>query len=188
MSVIFVDTETTGLEPQLHELWEIALIEENGREHVFYREPIALHNSDPTALRISGFYDRVRDTQRPISTGGIHGFNTDELSKDAMLAGQIATLTAGKHLVGAVPSFDARFLEMFMRINGFAPAWHYHLVDVEALVAGQLGIRPPWNSHELARQIGVPELDGKHSALGDARWAKLMYEAVFERVLSSARR
>jgi oligoribonuclease (3'-5' exoribonuclease) len=29
-NVIFVDTETTGLDPERHELWDIALIEADG--------------------------------------------------------------------------------------------------------------------------------------------------------------
>jgi DNA polymerase III epsilon subunit-like protein len=178
--IIFVDTETTGLEPSLHEIWEVALIEETGKEHLFYRNPIQLEMGDPTSLRISGFYDRIRsETRRPAMEmlNGMAQVGADEISEDAKLALAIANLTAGKHLVGAVPSFDARFIEILMRRNGVCPAWHYHLVDVEAMVAGALHIAPPWDTNELAQRIGVPKLDGKHTAMGDARWAKAMYEA-----------
>jgi hypothetical protein len=55
-------------------------------------------------------------------------------------------------------------------------------VDVEALAAGRLGIEPPWDSHDLSRRMGVPEPapGEQHTAIGDARWAKAMYEAAFD--------
>jgi hypothetical protein len=72
--------------------------------------------------------------------------------------------------------------------------WHYHLIDVEALAAGWLaaGIdpddppaptqdscQPPWNSNELSLAVGVdPEQYDRHTALGDARWARDIYDAV----------
>jgi hypothetical protein len=76
--------------------------------------------------------------------------------------------------------------------------WHYHLIDVEALAAGWIAAqsgpvpiliaganvglvsgRPPWRSEELSRAVGVdPDDFDRHTALGDARWAKAIYEAV----------
>lgn len=80
-----------------------------------------------------------------------------------------------------MPSFDDAFLKRFMLANGQARStWHYHLIDVETLIAGKLGIRPPWKSDELSKAIGVepPNDDERHTAIGDARWVKRMYEAV----------
>ena len=38
---------------------------------------------------------------------------------------------------------------------------------------------PPWDSDALSRAVGVnPDDFDRHTALGDARWAKAMYEAV----------
>ena len=57
--------------------------------------------------------------------------------------------------------------------------WHYHLVDVEALAAGKLGIAPPWKSDELSAALGVTITeDDRHTALGDAKWAMRIYDAV----------
>lgn len=170
MSVIFVDVETTGLEPDRHEIWEIALIEEDGTEHEWRLEPQHMRQASPDALRITGFYDRV-------AAAGEDGFFSG--TSRPRIAWEVARLTAGRHLVGAVPSFDARFLADFLRSEGHVEAWHYHLVDVEALAAGRLGIAPPWDPGALAEQVGVTGLGGKHTALGDARWAKAIYEAVF---------
>lgn len=170
-SVVFLDTETTGLDPQRHSIWEIGLIVDG--EEITYRLKPDLATADAYALSLTGFYERT---------------NTYDWKWDShqlglgYVARQIARLTAGRHLVGAVPSFDAPFLDRFLRANGAAPAWHYHLVDVEALAAGKMGTAPPWDSEELSRAVGVdPSRFERHTAMGDARWAKAIYEAVVNR-------
>lgn len=179
-NVVFIDTETTGLDPNYHDLWEIALISEDddGWVEDIYQLQLGfdqLSRADATALRINRYYDRIDE-------GNLSPSNT--------VADEIAHTTAGKHLVGAVPSFDAQFLDVFLRRYGKAPAWHYHLIDVEALAVGYLAgkakdapvsklIEPPWNSSDLteALNIVVDEAD-KHTALGDARWAMAIYDKI----------
>jgi len=161
--IVFVDTETTGLDPSRHEVWDIGLILGDTGEAIEWHLWPDLSRADSNSLRLTDFYGRTA---------------TWTWDDPAHVAKRFATLTSGKHLVGAVPSFDAAFLAPFLRAHGQAPAWHYHLVDVEALVAGYLRIEPPWDSDELAEAIGVPRLDGKHTAIGDARWAKAVYDAV----------
>jgi hypothetical protein len=63
--------------------------------------------------------------------------------------------------------------------NGVLHRWHYHLVDVEALAAGSLGIEPPWKSDDLAAALDITVAgEDRHTALGDARWARAIYDAV----------
>jgi hypothetical protein len=172
MDIVFIDTETTGLNPEIHTVWEVSII--TPAEEITYASrpsPEFLSMADPYALSLTKFYARW-------SRKDVEWESWQRVTAEDMAA-SVARLTAGKHLVGAVPSFDAAFLDKLLRRNGYAPAWHYHLVDVEALAAGKLGLQPPWDSDELAEKMGVPKLDGKHTALGDARWAKAMYEAVF---------
>jgi hypothetical protein len=108
-------------------------------------------------------------------------------------------LTAGLHLAGAVVSFDEERLRRLLRRNGVLHRWHYHLIDVEALAVGYLSgssafgqspsgskraeirqlVRPPWKSDELSAALGVTVSgEDRHTALGDARWAKRIYGAV----------
>lgn len=115
-------------------------------------------------------------------------------------------VTLGAHLAGAVVSFDEKRLEKLLRANGVLPAWHYHLIDVENLAAGWLAqwakgpcgppgsarsaenlavaaaiAKPPWDSNVLSRAIGVdPEQFRRHTAMGDAQWARAMHDRVYE--------
>ena len=88
----------------------------------------------------------------------------------ALVAGAVAQLLDGATIVGAVPDFDTRHLTRFLRNNGQAPTWHYHLVDVETLAAGRLGMAPPWNFDTILEAFGLTydEAD-RHTALGDTR-------------------
>jgi DNA polymerase III epsilon subunit-like protein len=170
-NVVFLDTETTGLDPDRNEIWDLAFIRD-GKEYEYKFSP-DLTRADPIALKIGHFYERTANlADEPRSS-----------SSDARyLAEGIAHLLYGRHIVGACPSFDDAFLKRFMLVNGQARStWHYHLIDVETLIAGRLGIEPPWKSDELSQKIGIepPSDDERHTAIGDARWVKQMYEAVY---------
>lgn len=175
--VVFVDTETTGLDPDLHQIWEVALIDVHGEERIWHL-PVDLGHADPVALRISRYHERH----------GSCGVQVGPHSVD-LFAREFAALTRGKHLVGAVVSFDAERLAKLLRANGECPEWHYHLIDVEALAVGFLSahgadVPLPWDSQQLTELLGleVPDDDVKHTAVGDARWARQIYNAVFESV------
>jgi hypothetical protein len=164
----FVDTETTGLDPDVHEIWEVALIID-GQERT-WQLPVDLGRADAVALRIGHFHERRYDI--PLTPLG-------------EFAERFAELTRGYHLVGAVPSFDDERLRKLLRANGACPEWHYHLIDVEALAVGFLAARGrevdlPWRSDDLSVACGVapPLAADRHTALGDARWVKRWYEAI----------
>ncbi|QBI19327.1 hypothetical protein ER308_07070 [Egibacter rhizosphaerae] len=178
--LVFLDIETTGLDPDRHEPWEIALIVDGESDERVYRPKPSLRTADPTALRMTGFYHRTETFEW-----------TWEYPPH--VADRIAPVLAGAHLVGAVPSFDAAFLDRFLRDWGQAPAWHYHLIDVEAMAVGYLNGRAdcgepmpdlplPWRSDDLARACGVEPVsdDERHTALGDARWVRRWYLALTE--------
>ena len=182
----FVDCETTGLDVDRHEIWEVGLILRSGmgtpddpvlgdQEHHWFL-PVDLSRADPFALGIGGFHDRHPQGYRTPPAGGVPG-TLPPLTPLAAFAREFARLTDGAHLVGAVVSFDAERLDRLLRRQQFLPAWHYHLVDVEAMVAGRYALTPPWDSGELSDRAGVDRgLYEKHTALGDARWARALFD------------
>lgn len=164
----FVDTETTGLDPDRHDIWEVGMVlrDEEGNDMEYdWQLHVDLGSADAVALRIGRDHERRYEDHLLDSP--------DEFAKD------FAALTRGCHLVGAVISFDEERLRRMLRANGACPEWHYHLVDVEALIAGKHAVAPPWNSDALAALVGVSISDeDRHTALGDARWARDLYDAV----------
>lgn len=184
----FVDTETTGLDPFLHEAWEIAVIFREGdldTEHVFRIEP-DLTNADPKALEIGRFEER---TTAP-------GWHWQERQKAAEI---LYGLLNGVVMIGSNPAFDAEMLtHLFGRYYDNPRPWHYRTEDIATLAAGfrfgqastgALGgdfafpsdyPQQPYSSYGLSRAVGVepPAKEVAHTALGDARWAKAVYDAV----------
>jgi hypothetical protein len=178
--IVAIDTETTGLDRRAREVWDVGLVrrEPDGSEREWgavVGEGLDLFGADPEALQVGRFYDRHPE----------HGGTNDlPVLPEELVACEVARRLEGAHLVGAVPSFEDtglfRLLDRYNLIpeDGSTP-WHYHLVDVEALAAGALGLQPPWDSGELSRALGVePAQFERHSALGDARWALALYDAV----------
>lgn len=182
--LVFIDTETTSLRPD-RRAWEIGLIErtpDGDAEHRWFvdADQLDLGNADPFALKIGGFYER-----HPEYNGTVSAVLADE---DYVLH-RVERLTRGAHMVGAVPNFDAEVLGTRMRAHGIAPSWHYHLIDVEALAVGFLSagddlaenpLLLPWSSDELTSRLGLSPVpaEERHTALGDARWARAIYDRV----------
>lgn len=174
----FVDTETTGLDPDVHEIWEVGLIVREGRKDTEYlwNLSVDLGRADPRSLEIGGFHKRHRQ--------GHHWAYLDNVLPETpkpKFAVEFSKLTQGAHLVGNVISFDEERLRKLLKANGSCPEWHYHLVDVEALLAGKQARTPPWESYSLSMEAGIdPAKYDKHTALGDARWARDQYDSVMQ--------
>lgn len=201
--LIFIDTETTSLRPD-RRAWEIGIIERRSDgdvEHHWFidSEDLDLGNADLMSLQIGRFHERHPD---------INADASPRCWPEKQVLRQVEALTRGAHLVGAVVSFDAEVLAARLRAHGLCPSWHYHLVDVEALAAGVLATQagwadlsgepasaqalremaqPPWDSGELSGELGIDPADfDRHTALGDARWARAIYDAVMRPAAATA--
>jgi len=60
MGEVYIDTETTGLDPTKHAIWEVGLITAKGDEKSWMVELTnqELADADPFALQIGGFHKR----------------------------------------------------------------------------------------------------------------------------------
>lgn len=121
------------------------------------------------------------------------------------VAASLSVLLDGAVLVGSGPWFDAERLALFLRRHGgLEPRWHHRLVDVKAEAAGWLkgllragwygagaldahrhaevvdAARLPYDPEKLWRACGVePSAPAeRHTALGDARSAMRLYDAI----------
>lgn len=189
-TLAFVDTETVGLDPFLHDVWEIAVIlrkpDEEDTEWVFHLQP-DLTYADPKALEINRYHERT---------------NAEDWRwhNRAAVAGNLVGLLDGAVMVGSNPAFDAEMLtKPIARIFPDNPRpWHYRTIDVATLAAGyRFGQAAsgayggdftfatdypqlPYRSYDMSRAVGVepPAKDVAHTALGDAAWARDVYDAV----------
>lgn len=175
-TLVFLDTETTSLNRWTRRPWEVALIVRRpGRpdfEYSWQIEDVDLSDADPMSLKIGKFFERhLKFGDKPAKDTQAH--------PEAASASTIEKLTRGATLVGAVPSFDEETLAAMLRRHGLCPTWHYHLVDVETLAAGALKLQPPWNFDKVLAAYGLTynEAD-RHTALGDTRMVRDLYDAV----------
>lgn len=181
--VVYIDTETTGLDPLRHAIWEVALITaEEANTWLVELTPAQIAAADSMALRVGRFEERYL---RPRQEKVVRHDNFPSYACSEKVARQVYELTEGKHLVGANPSFDVGFLRPLLESHGFTPGWHYHLIDVEPLMLGVLaerglGIPIPWKSTDLSTRLGIaaPTANERHTALGDVRWCQRIFESI----------
>lgn len=180
--LVFMDTETGGLAPDA-EVWDFAAI---------VRDP------DTADVEVQFFieHDRARieaDLPEPFYSDYRARYNPRTALAPDEAAQSVWNITRGAHIVGAVPNFDTERLALLLRAYGREPEWHYHLIDCETLAVGWLHgasgllerhdtvpLALPWDSDELSTLLGVEppkQGEGRHTALGDARWCLDLYDA-----------
>lgn len=178
--LVFLDTETTGLNPEIHDVWEIAVITATGDEHTWTVTP-DLSGADPQALAINRYYQRTAHLSHPGETV-LHPTTGDRLPtfhRPARAALQLACLLDGATVIGSNPAFDQAFLTRWLRRNGQCWTAHYRTIDVITLAWGHLTATTrtplawPPSTTEVCAAAGIDlTAYDRHTALGDARWVR----------------
>lgn len=196
-----VDTETNAL-GDLAVPYEIAIVKRNLEEpsvpdgeylfQVQYTTGGLPAGTDPESLNVGGWRDRVwgmggeqyrahldeTDPQVYVATG-----------PEWTIARSVLRVLDGVTLATVGP-FDLPVLRrMFLRHGLIRPdqdVWHYGTHDLKSQAYGYAlarGYRPalPMHSEELSNLLGVPPTPPaeRHTALGDARWALRMWDAMY---------
>lgn len=177
MTYTFLDIETSGLDPRRDYIIEVAMLRWPERDHVVFALPFDPGDADEQALEINKYWEREEELARREVT--LRGANVNFLwgLKDRVV-------------VGNNVQFDLRFIEQWLIDFGATDTtpWHYHPVDIKALVAGRdwrgyhdLGL-PPWSTADIARASGVALPANAHSAYADAKWNRDVFLQFFELV------
>lgn len=201
-NIAFVDTETTHLDAEIGEVWEVAVIlreyddnEPTDTEYAWQFRP-NLATADPESLKIGRYLERfVVPPHAEAAWTGYEGGPVLPMTR-AEAVGAVLTVLSGAVMVGSNPGFDDRFLRKLLGPG--SAQWHYRPVCIATLAAGKKlgiaevirqfggqplpsdGVRFPFSSRDLSRWTGVepPGDDVAHTALGDARWARDVFDAV----------
>ncbi|TSD68100.1 hypothetical protein [Aeromicrobium piscarium] len=164
MTFIYVDTETTSLDPSKGEIWELAYAIDDGEIFADFL-PHDLMHAQPAALRIGRYLDRVPDVIQGRSSA------STPFETEAMRAMKGATI------VGANPAFDTSFLRARW---GRAP-WHHRLLDIETYAMPAFGWDEPRGLKDVAeacRQLGVEIPEPDHTAAGDVATVRMCHQAL----------
>lgn len=170
---VFIDTEATGLDHARHEVTEVAWIVrfEDGREEERrYFPQHTIDGADDDALELTHYEERIAPQEKTPAKVWLTEF-LDHAD--------------GAVLVGAVPDFDARHLDLACRKVGVQPTWDHHLLDVETLALPFIAAGPetPRSLAKTCAALGIPhDKDQAHGALYDAQQARAVFDRVWQLV------
>lgn len=162
--LIFLDTETTGLEPEKHEVWQIAWAI---NDEVPVQERILVHSlktADSKSLEMNGYFEHHPEGARSL------GPMVDLEVRDAVKDGT---------LVCANPTFDRMFLR---KRWGYEP-WQYRSIDIESMALGILEYERPKGLKDIAEHLqrwGYNIADPLHNAWIDVVVLRECYKALRE--------
>ncbi len=168
----FIDVETTGLDPAVHAVIEVAVLKIDAD---------SLAVLDSFESKVKPHADAVIDPE----AASINGYSPEAWA-DAPEADQVLPrvldLLRGATVAGHNPSFDLAFLKAALARAGLpSPEVDYHLVDTASLawprfIKGEVASR---SLKDLCRHFGVPN-DGAHRAKADVERAFKVYRYLVE--------
>lgn len=165
-NIIFLDCETTGLNPDKHEIIEIGAVKEDGTTFECKVIPLHIKEADPEALKINGY-------------------NLKDWGESFLLhhALQLLNEFVGKdmpYFMAYNTSFDLSFLEKAYRDCNLPWPFHYHKLDL--LTLAWAWREKTWDMNlslslkNVCLALGIEPEPAIHSALNGAQKAYEVYK------------
>ena len=164
-TLCFIDCETTGLDPRIHQPYEVSWWLEDEDEPRSGWLAHDLTHADTKALEIGGYW------QRKAWAAQDGGWMFTESPPT------LAQVLEGVTLVGSNPAFDAAMLTRYIG----TPVWHHRLINVAEGAMWVFNWDRPKGLGDVAKRCraegyDIPEPD--HTAEGDVRTTRAVYEAL----------
>jgi DNA polymerase III epsilon subunit-like protein len=124
-ALLFVDLETTGLDPDVHEIIEAAwrLTSSDGKTTLHETSvrvlPEHIESASPEALIVNGYQPEL--------------WTPDQCLAQQQFADVFARASADVTLAGHGLHFDESFIRPCLKRFGLRPAWHYQSVDTQKM-------------------------------------------------------
>lgn len=171
--LVFIDLETTHLNPQVGEIIELALVRVTKDREIRYVtkiRPERLHLAQKRALEINGYNEEE--------------WQDAPLARD--VAGRVADLISEGLLVGHNVSFDFEYLEEFLHVHGQKFRASYRKIDTMTLAHEHLPFLRSYSLSTLRDFFGLSQ-EGAHRAekdLDDMRsiYRRLCRASLFSRL------
>lgn len=155
-ALVYLDTETTGLDPMKHDIWEIAYAVDNGPIVSTFLPMDRFQNASIDALMVGNFHKRFQATNDDWS---VYDFDIE-----------LRRALTGATLVGANPSFDAGFLRWgWWELHPQPTPWNYRMLDIEAFAMGALGYELPQGLRRISSDKGIRDSDPRSHRCGRCR-------------------
>jgi DNA polymerase-3 subunit epsilon len=178
--LVFLDTETTGLDPEFHEIIEICMVKHDPK----------IAGSIECPERCSQLYELIMpEWPERISpqAAEVNGFDITEWeSKGAIefseCADNIVSYMEGCTIVGFNPWFDIRFiLSELSRVGHEKPNFNYHALDISSMAY-------PLKAGEFINSVSAKSIceffdigyEGAHRACNDVELAIECYRQLLE--------
>lgn len=172
--LVFLDIETTGFDPLIHEIIEIGcFVVDGGTFDVLSRyerkiKPEHIERASPLALEINGYTEE--------------GWRESKSLKEVMR--EFKDIAPGGMIIGWNVSFDWSFLENAFRRLNITPQFDYHRIDVMSIGYSllydngdvrELGLR------KVAPKLSIETKEGLHRATDDAFLAYQVFKKLMRR-------